>query len=213
MRNDHTVFRIYGDEDFAKLTCDIETKFAKFYILKSALGKQSIIKIFKDRYSDFFSAERFRLLQQVNSPLMIAVEYINDTSPPYVQYEYFESMTVKTWLQTSAHISKETLLSVLADMASIIDLLHEKNLVHLDIVGNFLISSEGKVKLSDYDYVEELNGSGKHKIDLHSFFELVYRLIYFLDQKKSTSSIHLRFDDSCPNYSTCKAFLNSLAIR
>lgn len=213
MRNNLVMSGIYVDEDFAKRTCDIETKFAKFYIVKSVLEKPSIIKIFKDQYSDFFSADRYRLLQQLDSPLMVAVEHINETAKPYVQYEYFESMTVKTWLHTSTYISKETLLSVITDMATIIDLFHENNLVHLDIVGNFLISSDGKVKLNDYDYVEQLNGSGKHKIDLHSFFELVYRLIYFLDKKASTSSIRLELDDSRPNYSTCKAFLNSLTIR
>jgi len=203
----------YSSDDFTKRTCDIETKFAKFYKVKSASGKQSIIKVFKEKYSDFFSADRYRLLQQLNSPLMVAVEQIHETAQPYVQYEYFESMTVKAWLHTSEHISKEALLSVLTDMAHIIDLFHANNLAHLDIVGNFLINSAGEVKLNDYDYVEELNGSGKHKIDLHSFFELVYRLIYFLDKKASTQSIRLEFDDSQLNYSTCKAFLNSLAIR
>lgn len=204
---------IYSTDYFTKFTCDLETKFAKFYKVKSSSGKQSIIKVFKEQYSDFFLADRYYLLQQLNSPLMIAVEKVHDVSQPYVQYEYFESMTIKSWLHTSVYISKETLLSVLMDMAHIIDFFHANNLVHLDIVGNFLINSVGEVKLNDYDYVEELNGSGKHKIDLHSFFELVYRLIYFLDKKSSTRSIQLEFDDSQPNYSTCKAFLNSLAIR
>lgn len=200
------------EKNFSERTCDIDTKFAKFYKVKTDSGAQSIVKIFKDQYGDFFSFEKYRLLQRINSPLMIAVEYINEVGQPYVQYEYFESMTVKAWLHTSVNISKTTLISVLTDMATIIDLFHENNLVHLDIVGNFLISSEGKVKLSDYDYVEELNGSGKHKIDLHSFFELAYRLLYFLEKKASTQYIQLKFDDSKPNYSTCKDFLHSLAI-
>ena len=204
---------VYGSDDFTKRTCDIETKFAKFYRVKSVSGRQSIIKVFKEQYSAFFSADRYRLLQQLNSPLMIAVEYIHEAEEPYVQYEYFESMTIKEWLHTSECISKETLLSVLNGMANIIDLFHANNLAHLDIVGNFLINSAGEVKLNDYDYVEELDGSGKHKIDLHSFFELVYRLIYFLDKKASTQSIQLEFDDNQLNYSTCIAFLNSLSIR
>jgi hypothetical protein len=116
-----------GDVDFTKRNCDIETKFAKFYMIESATAKLSIIKVFKDQYSDFFSPDRYRLLQQLESPLMIKVEHINEIAKPYVQYEYFESMTVKTWLHTSEHITKETLLSVLADMAKIIDLFHDKS--------------------------------------------------------------------------------------
>lgn len=192
--------------------CDFDTKFAKFYKVTNYTGTRSIIKIFKDQYGSFFSPQKYQLLKKIDSPLMIAVEHINETGRPYVQYEYFESMTIKEWLHTSKTISKALLISVLTDMATIIDLFHENNLAHLDIVGNFLISSDGKVKLNDYDYVEEIDNSGKHKIDLHSFFELSYRLLYFLDKKTSTQHIKLKFDDGNPNYSTCRAFLDSLNI-
>lgn len=204
---------IHTHERFSKENFYIETKFAKFYKVQAESGKLSIVKVFKKKYSDFFSIKKYKLLQNINSRLMVSIEHISNTEYPYVQYEYFESMTLKDWLHTSTYISKETLLSVLTDMASIIDLFHYNNLVHLDIVGNFLINVKGEVKLNDYDYVEELNDSGKYKIDLHSFFELVYRLIYFLDKKTSTRLISLDFEDSQPDYSTCKNFLNSLSIK
>ncbi|MBE0471589.1 MAG: protein kinase [Methyloprofundus sp.] len=203
----------YGANFFENHSCDIETKFARFYKIKSSAGMVSIIKVFKGPYDAFFSEDKYRLLQKINSPLMVAVEHINVIDQPYVQYEFFDSMTLKEWLHSSHYISKETLLSVISDMASIIDLLHANNLVHLDVVGNFLINPDGQVKLNDYDYVEVLNGSGKHKIDLHSFFELVYRLIYFLGKKESTQSIRLEFNDAAPDYSTCNSFLNSLFLK
>lgn len=213
MEGSRIVNKTYSANYFENNPFDIETKFAKFYKIESSFGRASIIKVFKSPYDVFFSENKYRLLQQINSPLMITVEHINVIDQPYVQYEYFDSMTVKEWLHSNHSISKKTLLSVIRSMANIIDLFHKNNLVHLDIVGNFLINLEGQVKLNDYDYVEMLNGSGKHKIDLHSFFELVYRLIYFLDKKESTQSIQLEFNDKNPNYSTCNSFINSLDLK
>ncbi|MDX4945430.1 protein kinase [Providencia manganoxydans] len=203
---------IYDRSFFMNTKCDIETKFAKFYKIKSG-NKESIIKIFKEPYKDFFSSKKYYLLKNLKTPLMIDIEYINEADPFYVQYEYFESMTLKSWLQANNEIDKNTLLSVLTNMAEVIDFFHINNLAHLDIVGNFLINKQGYIKLNDYDYVEQIDGKEIYKIDLHSFFELVYRLIFFLDRKQSTNSIELKFNNIDVDYTSCKKFLDSLNIR
>ena len=205
----------YSGINFSCKTFDFETKFAKFYKhAEDNVGVTAITKIFKTGYDSFFSERNYGLLKNISSDNLVKILHVNsDIDNKYVTYEYFESNTLKNWLQSDITIDKYMLFKVLLDMATIIDTLHKNNLAHLDIVGNFLINNSGHVKLSDYDYVTEINGSHIYKIDLHSYFELVYRLIFFIDKKHSTRFIKISYNDSNLNYSSCLSFIKSLSLR
>jgi len=203
---------IGGEFNFTDVQCDFQTDFAKFYKINDGY-KISIIKVFKQEYRHFFSEHKYKLLKNIRSEFLVSILEINSNKKnEYVRYEFFESISLREWINSDSDISKSLLISVINDMAEVIDKLHENNLVHLDIIGNFLINSDGKIKLNDYDYVEELNDSSKEMVDLHSFFQLVYRLILFVHKKKSRT-IEIKFNNTNIDHSSCKEFLCSLDIR
>jgi len=214
MRSAELIMSDNCEFDFSDVDCDFQTKFAKFYKVHNNDGNTSIIKVFKKEYCDFFSEHKYNLLKNIRSELMISILSINNKiNNQYVEYEYFESMTLKEWLHSDCIITKSLLINVIKDMADIIDKFHQNDLVHLDIVGNFLINTDGKIKLNDYDYVEELGGSKKGRVDLHSFFELVYRMILFVHKKKSTRTINIKFNDTNIDHTSCKKFISSLDLQ
>jgi serine/threonine protein phosphatase PrpC len=69
----------------------------------------------------------------------------------YYLHEYDTSMTLKTWMSTRDKLYLETCLDIIHQLLSLVRLLHQKDIVLLNISAeNILIDAKGRIKLTDF---------------------------------------------------------------
>ena len=71
----------------------------------------------------------------------------------YIVMEYVEGITLKTYIEKKGQLSFKEAVSIAIQVGRGIEAAHNKNIVHRDIKPqNIMISTEGKVKVTDFWY-------------------------------------------------------------
>ena len=81
----------------------------------------------------------------------------------YIVMEYIEGITLKTYIEKKGHLSFKEAISIAIQVGRGIEAAHNKNIVHRDIKPqNIMISTEGKVKVTDFGIARAASSNTIH---------------------------------------------------
>ena len=119
------------------------------------LQRDVAVKVSRDPFSERFEREA-RLVAALNHPNICT---LHDVGPNYLVMELVEGLTLAERIQKSAIPRKEA-LSIAKQIATALDVAHEKGIVHRDLKpSNIKIKSDGTVKLLDFGLAKTGMGS------------------------------------------------------
>ncbi|RRB00091.1 serine/threonine-protein kinase [Larkinella rosea] len=101
-------------------------------------------------------AERFRNEAAVQASLRhphiaLVYEFFVENNLSCLVLEYIEGPTIEQYIKKSGPLSEEVAWNLLAQIASAMDYLHNRGIVHRDLkAGNVKIARQGKAKLLDF---------------------------------------------------------------
>lgn len=115
------------------------------------------------RLSDFADAEKLqrlreRLVREAQSAGILSHENIvtiydvdEQNGLSYISMEYVEGDSLERMLENRRELSRETLLSLLRQMAEALDFAHSRGIVHRDIKPpNIMVTPKGRVRITDF---------------------------------------------------------------
>lgn len=115
------------------------------------------------RLSDFADAEKLqrlreRLVREAQSAGILSHENIvtiydvdEQDGLSYISMEYVEGDSLERLLENRKELSRETLLSLLRQMAEALDFAHSRGIVHRDIKPpNIMVTPNGRVRITDF---------------------------------------------------------------
>lgn len=121
------------------------------------LGREVAIKILKQEFvEDVTFVTKFRSEAQsaagLEHPNIVNIYDVgSENSLHYIVMEYVEGITLKTYIEKKGQLNYKEALSIAIQVGRGIEAAHNKNIVHRDIKPqNIIISTEGKVKVTDF---------------------------------------------------------------
>ncbi len=115
------------------------------------------------RLSDFADAEKLqrlreRLVREAQSAGILSHENIvtvydvdEQNGLSYISMEYVEGDSLERMLENRRELSRDTLLSLLRQMAEALDFAHSRGIVHRDIKPpNIMVTPKGRVRITDF---------------------------------------------------------------
>lgn len=121
------------------------------------LGRFVAIKVLKQEFSeDRNFVTKFRTEAQsaagLEHPNIVNIYDVgSEEGMYYIVMEYVEGITLKTYIEKKGQLSFKEAISIAIQVARGIETAHHKNIIHRDIKPqNIIISTEGKVKVTDF---------------------------------------------------------------
>ncbi|WP_455720882.1 Stk1 family PASTA domain-containing Ser/Thr kinase [Agathobacter sp.] len=121
------------------------------------LSRFVAIKVLKQEFSEDSSfVTKFRAEAQsaavLEHPNIVNIYDVgSENGLYYIVMEYIEGITLKTYIEKKGQLSFKESASIAIQVARGIEAAHNKNIIHRDIKPqNIMISSEGKVKVTDF---------------------------------------------------------------
>ena len=121
------------------------------------LGRFVAIKVLKSEFSeDVNFVTKFRTEAQsaagLEHPNIVNIYDVgSENCMHYIVMEYVEGITLKTYIEKKGQLSFKEAVSIAIQVGRGIEAAHNKNIIHRDIKPqNIIISTEGKVKVTDF---------------------------------------------------------------
>ncbi len=121
------------------------------------LGRFVAIKVLKQEFADDVNfVTKFRSEAQsaagLEHPNIVNIYDVgSEDGIHYIVMEYVEGITLKTYIEKKRQLSYKETISIAIQVGRGIEAAHNKNIVHRDIKPqNIIISTEGKVKVTDF---------------------------------------------------------------
>mgnify|MGYP000127579601 CR=1 FL=1 len=130
------------------------------------LGRFVAIKVLKPEFSeDRGFVAKFRTEAQsaagLEHPNIVNIYDVgSEEGLHYIVMEYVEGITLKTYIEKKGQLSFKEAVSIAIQVARGIEAAHNKQIIHRDIKPqNIMISTEGKVKVTDFGIAMAINAS------------------------------------------------------
>ncbi len=121
------------------------------------LGRVVAVKILKQEFADDVNfVTKFRSEAQsaagLEHPNIVSIYDVgSEDGLHFIVMEYVEGITLKTYIEKKQQLSYKEAISIAIQVGRGIEAAHNKNIVHRDIKPqNIIISTEGKVKVTDF---------------------------------------------------------------
>ncbi len=213
-KHNHILYRKLIYRQF-HVVYEFENEKAFFFKIKE--NKQlKLIKAMKN--NDVFSKQVLENLQKIKNDHLTNIEeiyYKNNMN--YIKMEFYEnSFSLKEFLgKYNKELTYQQFYSILSQIATTVDLLHTHNIAHFDLTyPNILLDDNYNVKITDFDLTKIIMTQNKVNkfVDIHSFIEIVYRLISRISYIDNIVSYEIHYSDKKLDYSSCINFLNSVEL-
>ncbi len=133
------------------------------------LGRFVAIKVLKAEFSeDINFVTKFRTEAQsaagLEHPNIVNIYDVgSENGIHYIVMEYVEGITLKTYIEKKGQLSFKEAISIAIQMGRGIEAAHSKNIIHRDIKPqNIIISTEGKVKVTDFGIAKAATSNTIH---------------------------------------------------
>lgn len=133
------------------------------------LGRNVAIKVLKQEFSeDVNFVTKFRTEAQsaagLEHPNIVNIYDVGSENGMYfIVMEYVEGITLKTYIEKKGQLSYKEAVSIAIQVGRGIEAAHNKHIVHRDIKPqNIIISTEGKVKVTDFGIARAANNHTLH---------------------------------------------------
>lgn len=133
------------------------------------LGRNVAIKVLKKEYSeDSTFVTKFRTEAQaaagLEHPNIVNIYDVGcENGNYYIVMEYVEGITLKTYIERKGQLTFKEALSIAIQVARGIQAAHAKGIIHRDIKPqNIIISTEGKVKVTDFGIARAASSNTIH---------------------------------------------------
>ncbi len=130
------------------------------------LGRFVGIKVLKQEFSeDMNFVTKFRTEAQsaagLEHPNIVNIYDVgSENAMYYIVMEYVEGITLKTYIEKKGQLSFKEAVSIAIQVGRGIEAAHNKHIVHRDIKPqNIIISTEGKVKVTDFGIARATNNN------------------------------------------------------
>ncbi len=130
------------------------------------LGRNVAIKVLKPEFSeDLNFVTKFRTEAQsaagLEHPNIVNIYDVgSERGMHYIVMEYVEGITLKTYIEKKGQLSFKEAISIAIQVGRGIEAAHNKGIVHRDIKPqNIIISTEGKVKVTDFGIARVANSN------------------------------------------------------
>ncbi len=133
------------------------------------LGRYVAVKVLKQEFSeDVNFVTKFRAEAQsaagLEHPNIVNIYDVgSENGMYYIVMEYVEGITLKTYIEKKGQLSYKEAVSIAIQVGRGIEAAHNKHIVHRDIKPqNIIISTEGKVKVTDFGIARAANNHTIH---------------------------------------------------
>ena len=133
------------------------------------LGREVAIKILKQEFSeDATFVAKFRTEAQsaagLEHPNIVNIYDVGSENGMYfIVMEYVEGITLKTYIEKKGQLNFKEAISIAIQVGRGIEAAHQKGIIHLDIKPqNIIISTEGKVKVTDFGIARAASSNTIH---------------------------------------------------
>lgn len=133
------------------------------------LGRYVAVKVLKQEFSeDVNFVTKFRTEAQsaagLEHPNIVNIYDVgSENGMYYIVMEYVEGITLKTYIEKKGQLSYKEAVSIAIQVGRGIEAAHNKHIVHRDIKPqNIIISTEGKVKVTDFGIARAANNHTIH---------------------------------------------------
>lgn len=133
------------------------------------LGRVVAIKVLKQEFAeDVNFVTKFRTEAQsaagLEHPNIVNIYDVgSEEGFHYIVMEYVEGITLKTYIEKKQQLSYKETISIAIQVGRGIEAAHNKNIVHRDIKPqNIMISTEGKVKVTDFGIARAASSNTIH---------------------------------------------------
>ncbi len=133
------------------------------------LGRHVAIKVLKQEFSeDVNFVTKFRTEAQsaggLEHPNIVNIYDVgSEDGMYYIVMEYVEGITLKTYIEKKGQLSYKEAVSIAIQVGRGMEAAHNKHIVHRDIKPqNVIISTEGKVKVTDFGIARAANTNTIH---------------------------------------------------
>ena len=134
--------------------------------LDLTLGRNVAIKVLKPEFSeDLNFVTKFRTEAQsaagLEHPNIVNIYDVgSERGMHYIVMEYVEGITLKTYIEKKGQLSFKEAVSIAIQVGRGIEAAHNKGIIHRDIKPqNIIISTEGKVKVTDFGIARAANSN------------------------------------------------------
>lgn len=143
--------------------------------IRDATGQRVALKVLqaehrKDREQIACLRHECLVGQGLKHPHLIGIyEFAVDNGIPYVSMEYFESRNLKQWLRTDRESAAgaELIPQIIEQAGLGLAYLHDQGWIHRDVKpDNFLVNSQGTVKLIDLAIARRIRGGWNRLLPL-----------------------------------------------
>ncbi|MCR5195542.1 MAG: Stk1 family PASTA domain-containing Ser/Thr kinase [Pseudobutyrivibrio sp.] len=133
------------------------------------LGREVAIKILKQEFSeDATFVAKFRTEAQsaagLEHPNIVNIYDVGSENGMYfIVMEYVEGITLKTYIEKKGQLNFKEAISIAIQVGRGIEAAHQKGIIHRDIKPqNIIISTEGKVKVTDFGIARAASANTIH---------------------------------------------------
>ncbi|BBM83849.1 protein kinase domain-containing protein [Candidatus Uabimicrobium amorphum] len=168
------------------------------------LRRTVALKIINKQLQSFQKlAAEARTMAQLDHPNIVRIYDIGTTPYFYFAMEFIKGTTLHEWLRRNNNYSIENLAPILLQLATALEFIHSKNIIHQDIKpSNVLITPNNQLKVMDfgisrvaprmvptqkseftpvgtpkYMAPEQISGSASYKTDIYGFGATLYEVV------------------------------------
>jgi len=138
--------------------------------------KETIIPVFAEPQVRHQTMERFsaeaQLLEQLHSDNIVKlIDYFVDDHRAYLVLEHIEGATLRQLVADEGALSPARVQALADQMFHILEILHEKQIIHRDFTpDNLILTPEGTLKLIDFNVAQKLtDGSTDTIVGKHAY--------------------------------------------
>lgn len=153
--NDYNIKQTLGTGSFGRVKLVLHTKENKFFALK-ILKKVEILKL---KQVDHILSE-ISILNMIDHPFLVKMVGISQNERYiYIALEYVQGGELFTYLRTMQSLKSEETIFFSAQVISMFEYLHSKNVVYRDLKPeNLLIDAQGYLRLTDFGFAKIIDG-------------------------------------------------------
>ena len=133
------------------------------------LGREVAIKVLKQEFAeDMNFVTKFRTEAQsaagLEHPNIVNIYDVgSENGEYYIVMEYVEGITLKTYIEKKGQLNFKEAISIAIQVGRGIEAAHNKGIIHRDIKPqNIIISTEGKVKVTDFGIARATSSNTIH---------------------------------------------------